>query len=91
MEKTFKIDGMSCGHCVKAVEKGLNIDNLSAKQNKAKYRNPDSLPHPKMELKGLAPYQQVSGSRAIAPHLDLENVRSTSFKHFIRGIRSLCN
>jgi len=24
MEKTFKIDGMSCGHCVMAVEKELN-------------------------------------------------------------------
>ncbi len=24
MEKTFRMDGMSCGHCVMAVEKGLN-------------------------------------------------------------------
>ena len=24
MEKTFKMDGMSCGHCVMAVEKGLS-------------------------------------------------------------------
>ena len=24
MEKTFKIDGMSCNHCVMAVEKELN-------------------------------------------------------------------
>ena len=32
MEKTFKIDGMSCGHCVMAVEKGL--DKLEIEKKK---------------------------------------------------------
>lgn len=39
MEKTFKIDGMSCGHCVMAVEKGLNkleIKNIKVEIGSAK-------------------------------------------------------
>ncbi len=39
MEKTFKIDGMSCGHCVMAVEKGLNkleIENIKVEIGSAK-------------------------------------------------------
>ncbi len=32
MEKEFKIDGMSCGHCVMAVEKELN--KLDVKKKK---------------------------------------------------------
>ena len=32
MGKTFKIDGMSCGHCVMAVEKGLNKLEIEKKK-----------------------------------------------------------
>ena len=32
MEKTFKIDGMSCGHCVMAVEKGLDKLEIEMKK-----------------------------------------------------------
>ena len=32
MEKTFKIDWMSCGHCVMAVEKGLNKLEIEKKK-----------------------------------------------------------
>lgn len=32
MEKTFTIDGMSCGHCVIAVEKGLNKLEIEKKK-----------------------------------------------------------
>ena len=31
MEKEFKIEGMSCGHCIMAVEKELNKLNLIKK------------------------------------------------------------
>lgn len=34
MEKEFKIEGMSCGHCVMAVEKSLN--NLDLEKKKVK-------------------------------------------------------
>lgn len=39
MEKVFKIDGMSCQHCVMAVKKEiskLDIDNLDVKLGEAK-------------------------------------------------------
>ncbi|RKY92576.1 MAG: hypothetical protein DRQ01_06110 [Ignavibacteriae bacterium] len=32
MEKTFKMDGMSCGHCVMAVEKGLSKLDIEKKK-----------------------------------------------------------
>lgn len=34
MEQKFKIEGMSCGHCVMAVEKSLNQLNLIKKKVK---------------------------------------------------------
>jgi len=32
MEKTFKIDGMSCGHCVMAVKKEMNKLEIEKKK-----------------------------------------------------------
>jgi hypothetical protein len=76
-----------------AVEKGLLVANLSKKQNKTKYRNPDNLANAKQELKKIAKnYTEVGGSRKIAPHLKLDDSnRSTSFKFLISGIHKLCN
>jgi copper chaperone CopZ len=41
MEKVFKIDGMSCQHCVMAVKKEiskLNVENLDVKIGEAKVK-----------------------------------------------------
>lgn len=74
-----------------AVERGLGIKKLSQKQGQAKFRAPDSLGSPASELRSITngTYQKVSGSRAIGPHLDIENSRSPSFKNLVRGIRRL--
>lgn len=76
---------------LKAVEKGLQLSGIARLQNKSKYRMPDSLPSPSIELERLTRglYQKVSGSRAIGPYLDSENDRSNSFRVFVDGIRSL--
>lgn len=76
---------------MRAVESGLNLSGLVRKQNKAKYRNPDTIGDPSGELMRLTGglYQKVSGSRAIAPHLDFENNVSQSFNTLIRGIKRL--
>jgi len=57
---------------------------------KAKFRDPDHLQFPALELEKLTGkrYQKVAGSRAIAPHLDLERPGSRSFRHLIRAIRN---
>lgn len=75
---------------LQAVERGLGIPGLAAQQEKARFRSPDRLPNPSMELEKLTPkrYQKVSGSRAIAPHLDLDRPRSQSFRHLIQAIRN---
>lgn len=74
-----------------AVERGLGIKKLSQRQAQAKFRTPDCLGSPSGELRGITNgvYQKVSGSRAIGPHLDIENTRSPSFKNLVRGIRRL--
>lgn len=72
-----------------AVEKGLKLSGLAQLQEKVKFRSPDRLSSPSEELRRLTgnTYQRVAGSRAIAPHLNLDNQRSDSFKNLISGLR----
>jgi len=76
---------------LRAVEKGLQLSGLAIKQNKRKYREPDRLGNPSLELEQLTSgvYQKVSGSRAIAPHLNMEGNKSNSFNVLIAGILKL--
>ncbi|MEK7674485.1 MAG: DUF4276 family protein [Verrucomicrobiota bacterium] len=73
-----------------AVEAALDQKGLRRLQNKRRYQEPDKLQSPSRVLSQLAPsYQKIGGSRAIGPHLALDNPRSRSFAHFITAIRSL--
>lgn len=74
-----------------AVEAGLKIPGLNQKQQKEKFRYPDRLENPANELINLTKgvYQKISGSRAIAPHLDSNNNRSHSFSVLVKGIKKL--
>ena len=77
---------------LEAVEKGLGIRNLKKKQQRAKYRQPDSLRNAAMELNELTgkKYQKVSGSRAIGPYLRLDGTnQSHSFNKLIEGIKGI--
>jgi hypothetical protein len=73
---------------LRAVEAGLGINGLAAKQGQAKFRDPDQLASPAKELEKLTGnrYQKVAGSRAIAPHLDLKAPRSRSFRHRLNAV-----
>ena len=78
---------------LEAVGMGLSIPGISRSGDKAKYREPDRLNNASQELKTLTrgAYQKISGSRRIAPHLDLAGRnRSTSFNVFCSGIRRHC-
>ena len=74
-----------------AVERGLGIPGIAKRQQESKYREPDKFISPKQELRRLTKnvYQPRSGSRAIAPYLDLGNSRSPSFRNLVQGIRRL--
>lgn len=74
-----------------AVELALRVHGLAGKQNKTKYRTPDSIANPAQELSVLTKqqYQKVGSSRVIGLHLDIDNKRSPSFAIFIAGIRNL--
>ncbi len=67
---------------------GVDLKYLSAKR---KYRNPDSIDHPKNELKRYLPQMsQIDGARRIAPHMNLEENTSHSFQVFVQGVKKLC-
>jgi hypothetical protein len=76
---------------LEAVEKGLGVRGLAAKQNQRKFKAPDHLGSPSAELSRLTgnQYQKVSGSRSIAPHMSLDSNRSHSFNVFLSGIKKL--
>ena len=79
---------------LQAVEKGLGLRAVTALQEKNPYRCPDELSNPKQKLKELAAkhkgtYHDIAGSRAIAPHLDLSNVRSPTFRNLISAVKEL--
>ncbi len=72
--------------------KFIVFQGLARAQNKVKYRNPDRLAKPSLELEKLTQkkYQKVDGSRAIGPHLRTDGTnRSRSFNVLIKGIRKL--
>lgn len=75
-----------------AVEAGLSMNGLQKHQNSRKFRTPDTLGSPSIELRQLTKglYQKGSGSRAIGPHLDPYNTRSHSFRNLVTGIRRQC-
>lgn len=58
-----------------AVEKGLDLKGLERKKEQRKFRDPDLLANPSEEMFKLTNniYDKISGSRAIAPFLDLES------------------
>ena len=73
-----------------AVEKGLGIPGLGARQMERKFRDPDRLEKPSEELRRLTKgvYQKVSGSKAIGPFLSSDGSnRSHSFRVLITGIQ----
>ncbi|AYR23745.1 DUF4276 family protein [Herbaspirillum rubrisubalbicans] len=74
-----------------AVESALDIQGLRKLQGNAKYREPDRLGSPSMELHELTrgKYQKVGGSRNLGYYLDLDNTRSSSFSNLIQGIKRL--
>lgn len=74
-----------------AVEKGLGLRGLSARQGSRKFRDPDVLGNPSEELTKLTGnrYQKIAGSRAIAPCLNVEANCSHSFHVLISGIKKL--
>ncbi|MFM8299951.1 MAG: DUF4276 family protein [Microcystis aeruginosa BS13-02] len=73
-----------------AVVKAYNLNSLSQKQNKSKYREPDLLNSAKQELKKLVKeYYAGTHSKQIAPHLSLTENKSRSFQTFIQGIKNV--
>lgn len=77
-----------------AVERGLALNSLASQQAGRRLRSPDALNNAKQELMRLTAdrYQERTGSRAIAPHLRLDDGnRSHSFNVLLAGIRRIAD
>lgn len=73
-----------------AVSQAYDKPNLVRQTGKARYRNPDGMDAPSRELRRLVPeYQKIDGSRRIGAHLDPDNQKSRSFRHFVSAVRRL--
>jgi len=73
-----------------AVENAFKESGVASRQNQKRFRAPDLLPNATQILKNIAPkYQKISGSRAIAEYMSLENNRSHSFNVFLEGLKRL--
>ncbi|MEQ1747458.1 MAG: DUF4276 family protein [Saprospiraceae bacterium] len=69
-----------------AVERAYPNFRAERYRNKATFRNPDNC-NAKEELRKILPnLQQIGSARAIAPHMDISENKSTSFQQFINGL-----
>ena len=73
-----------------AVSKAFGRD-ISALANKRKYHIPDMIENPKRERKRYLPDMgQIDSARRIAPHMNIMENTSHSFRIFTQGILKLC-
>lgn len=71
----------------RALAAAFGDDGLRTLAAMARYRDPDAVVRPSVELRRLVPqFQKVSGARHMADHLTREHNRSRSFQVFIKGI-----
>jgi hypothetical protein len=75
---------------IKALAKAYNRPELNNLSKRARYRNPDMLQRPSVQLARLVPeFQKVSGSRLMGPHLSDDGNQSHSFQSFINGVQRI--
>ena len=71
----------------RALAAAFSDDRLRTLAAKARYRDPDAVAHPSVELRTLVPeFQKVSGARRMADHLTREHNRSRSFQVLVEGV-----
>jgi hypothetical protein len=77
---------------LKAVSEAFNKPKLPQLSRRSTYRIPDEIENPKAELQRHIPrYEQLSGARAIAEHLDAERNTSHSFNVFYRSLKEIAS
>ena len=76
----------------KALAAAFGKPGLAALEKKRKYREPDAIAKPSVELERLVPsFQKVSGARLMARHLERKRNRSSSFRIFMKGLERLAS
>lgn len=74
----------------KALAEAYNRPELKSLSNRARYRNPDILPRPSVDLVRVVPeFQKVSGARLMGSYLSKDGNLSHSSQSFIHGVQRL--
>ncbi|MCB9881427.1 MAG: DUF4276 family protein [Planctomycetes bacterium] len=75
-----------------ALAQTLGDHSLRGLENRARYRDPDTVSNPSAALRELIPeFQKVSGARRMARSMVRERNRSSSFHALLTGIEKLCS
>lgn len=75
-----------------AVETTYQINNLSKKQNTKKFKNPDHLTNPSLELHRITKHSaKISRARKISYNMDFTKNTSKSFNYFVKKMRDIIN
>lgn len=73
-----------------AIERVFPRFHAASYRGKKKFHQPDECNYPKQELKKIVgEYAQIATAKAIAPHLNIEDNSSPSFRCFISGVRAM--
>lgn len=73
-----------------ALAEAFGKPRLAAMGGQARFRDPDAVAQPSIELKKLIPeFQKVSGARRMAAHLSRKGNRSRSFQVLMEGIQRI--
>ncbi len=73
-----------------ALASAFDSERLAGLGAKARFRDPDAVAKPSVELKAMVPeFQKMSGARRMARHLTREHNRSRSFQVLMEGIGRL--
>ncbi len=72
---------------LEAVATAFEEPKASSPAVRAKYREPDALLKPSVELRRLVPsYQKIGGSRRMGEHITADANQSASFQCFVAGV-----
>lgn len=75
---------------LRAIAEAYAAPAIAKRQSESKFQDPDRLSNAIEEIQKLVPeFQKIAGARSIAPHLELSQNRSTSFRVFAQGVTDL--
>ena len=75
-----------------ALAAAFSKPSINSQPNRKRYKNPDRLSKPSLEIKRLLPtFQKLGGARNLAEYLSINGNTSCSFNAFFSGVANVAN